>query len=145
MSIEPERRALITSLIAKWQPRLCLRDFDIRVGTDEPAAGRRGESHHWPEKNAAVVCIAPTAPDSEIERIVVHEMLHVLMQQVVSTFESAKGCASPGAAAELHERWEMAEEQMIEKLTIALVGQPVAVWTGTDCDPHFITAFAAPI
>lgn len=88
----PEDALAFESYIRSWQSRLGLQDWRI-VMSPHPAKGAMAEMTKWDWKQRQVTCrlgpdwkATPVTPHS-LEQTAVHELLHVLLYELV---ESAK-------------------------------------------------------
>lgn len=104
----------IVRAIDAWQDRLGLPHWNIRPG--DPARFHEGEPDgqggyeayvtQQPNERQALLYVHPDTPDCQVERIVVHELLHLHLNELLDPMRSV-GEFTPGALdwfSELEER-----------------------------------------
>lgn len=137
-----ERNVEIPALIEKWAERLMVRDWHVRFLDEEPIPDSRACTSFWGSKRVAVIRVRKSAPEAVWEECVVHEMIHIALNDYVSDVKNILEPAIPqcGAAVTLA-RLDEREEIIIEKLTYALLGKPVQCWDDGEEDTTFVRAF----
>jgi len=129
----------IAKRIAYWQTRLGLGTWDIHYSTETPGHDERASCDFYVVSRSAVIRIAHDAPDHQIDRLIVHELGHVLMAEMHDLFDRTVGDHQAEAQAFLHGQWERAQEWTLERLAYALTGQE-RVEFGDDIESHWKTA-----
>ena len=126
-----------------WLPRLRLHGWRV-AHSPLPPSGEDERSSVDIDVNirSAVVRLRADTPDSQVERQVVHELVHVVLSGMEDTYRAAKE-HTPKAWDDAGDRmWGRAEEAAIEALTDALTGSRRADW-GPSGEP-WNSAFPAP-
>src|SRR5688500_9642031 len=120
------REQKVNALIAKWQPRLGLQHWVVRYNPDRKIETDDDSDAYIYKQNPlrlAEIVIGDVVIDDEIEYCVVHEMLHLVMNDYDAlALRCAGGIGGDGATLlmdELHERFE----EVVETLAGALIGQ----------------------
>jgi hypothetical protein len=127
--------------LRKWQPRLRLADWRIGFAGPPPGDDDRSTVDVDVKVRSAVIRLRDDTPPSQVERQVVHELLHVVVSGMEDTYIGAKAY-TPKAWDEQGDRsWDRACEFAIESLTDALTGSRRADW-GPSEEP-WKTAFPA--
>lgn len=118
----------VQQAIALWQPRLRLADWRIAASIEEPDEGQRSTVNIDVLVRSAVIRLRSDTPASQVERQVVHELLHVLLSGAEDAFRAAKE-HTPKAWDDAGDRlWSRGEEFAIEALTDVLTGSRRADW-----------------
>lgn len=124
----------INNVLAKWQARLGLSDWDIRY---DPEKGAGKDAHARIDLNAyrrmGQLRLAKDLPDKHIPYFIVHELLHVWLVGLREPITNLYGCTA----------WhpvEANEEQMINALAAALTGDQ---WRAHGKELKHYTAFTA--
>lgn len=113
--------------LRSWQERLALADWHIGV-SDVPCDDNetRSSVDIDPILHRALVRFHPTTPRDQIERQIVHELLHVRLSDLENVFNRVVGDDSTATAW-----WHHGEERMIEALVDALLPKnPRREWMG---------------
>lgn len=115
--------------IDKWMPALRLGSWRVVHSSLEPDdADQRSCVNIDVLIRSAVIRLRSDTPSSQVERQVVHELLHVLLSGLEDTYRAAKE-HTPKAWDDAGDRmWGRAEEAAIEALTDALTGSARADW-----------------
>ncbi|HET8784074.1 MAG TPA: hypothetical protein VFM38_00445 [Candidatus Limnocylindrales bacterium] len=109
--------------IVGWVPRLGLGSWDVRYSPLQPDRDdERASVEVDCIRRRPAIRIDAACPDTQLEREVIHELLHVLMAECEDTFDRALGDLGSEARAFLRGQWERAQEFAIERLTDALLG-----------------------
>jgi len=74
-----EKRKVVEEAIKYWQPRLRLRDWEFGYDfVDETETGSKyGDLLVVWDKESAIIEICNKCPDSRLESLIVHELLHI--------------------------------------------------------------------
>lgn len=121
-------RVLALSTIAHWQVRLGLADWDIRVDPRTPDEGYRAQVEGWATRRMAAIRIHPDAPEEALDRLVVHELLHLWLSQLEDTARPMQEHTPPGVDAAFARDWDRVEHQLIHVLEGALTGVAHVEW-----------------
>lgn len=117
------RDTAIEDAIAQWRIRLRLTDWDIRLDPDtslvddEDACAMTWIRDH---QKAATIRVAKDTPDSQIARVVVHELVHIVMldhMRLTNHVLAKCGDVALGVMDHLAEVLERICETMAETLT----------------------------
>jgi hypothetical protein len=108
-----------------WQRRLRLGDWIIRLGDGEPEPDERSHVDMHTNIRQAVILLRSDTPASQVERQVVHELLHVRLVLLERAYIAAKGHAPRGWDDSL---WDLGTEAAIEALCDAVGCRPRADW-----------------
>lgn len=118
----------IQQAIALWQPRLRLADWRIAASLEEPEPNDRSTADIDVNVRSAVIRLRRDTPPGQVERQVVHELLHVLLSGMEDAWRAAKE-HTPKAWDDAGDRlWARGAEFAIEALTDALTGSRRADW-----------------
>ena len=88
-------RAEVTAAIAKWRPRLRLMDWSISIRWDDADIGKssmEGEIDSFYRRALVKVAPNPLDPDQPwktVEKVVVHELVHILLEQPQDVLEES--------------------------------------------------------
>lgn len=129
----------ISKRIAFWQRTLGLGTWDIHYSPEAPGSDERASCDFYVVSRNAVIRIAKDAPDHQIDRLVIHELGHILMAEMHDLFDRSAGDHQAEARAFLEGQWERSQEWVLERLASALTGQP-RVEFGDDVESHWKTA-----
>lgn len=119
---------LAQALADEWRGRLGLADWDVRVLMDPPKAGNRAEVEGWASRRMAAIRIAPEAPDAALSRVVVHELLHLWLDQLQGATRMLSRHTPPAVDDAFEVRWDEVEHQLIAVLEGQLTGDPYIVF-----------------
>lgn len=133
-------RGLLDVVREKWQHRLGLGDWRVRVAW-EPSDGRTADSQLWFEKKAAIIRVRRDLPEWEVERAICHEMLHVLFIGWEAPLLKLAGIEPDTGKAKLS---LALEEQVVEKLVVALTGQEMHCFLEAGDEGPWLEAFGYP-
>jgi len=132
---------LVVPAVARWKTALGLSGWDIRY---DPAwtsgPDLLGNISIEYESEVAAIRIHPDTPPVAVERIVLHEMLHILFTDVQDAWEEAfnlvgakpRGKAAKGLMSWLATQQYQRTELSINRLVAALLGVPVVVYAPSD-------------
>lgn len=116
--------------IAEWQARLRLGDWTIRWAEGvEPGSDDRSTVDMFANVRQAVIRLRSDTPAGQVERQVVHEMLHIRLVIVERAFVEAKEWTPKAVDPALDAMWSLGLEAAIEALCDALGCAPRADWT----------------
>ena len=113
-------KLLAQECLERWQPRLRLADWDIRISDAPPEADTRGSTDIWWNQKAAKIRLAAELPDSVVEQVVVHELVHVALQPVTNLTNELMVKTGVMITPEHKERVQNAEEPVINQIMRAL-------------------------
>lgn len=132
-----ERRIqrFIESCIAKWQPRLGLANWEIRLRIGGLQEGEHVmECHHSPQYERATIRVAEWVlrrenPENDglpvtnhvIERSIIHELLHCATRDLREQLDLISGYLYPQHEQTFVAAHERAEEQLVDRLATALL------------------------
>lgn len=122
----------VDRVIAKWQPVLSLEQWRIRseLVTEDDINGNAVEVTWEPNLQWAIVKIVdpseidvnPLIADIfELEKTIVHELCHVLLDPVIMAYRSVEAELSPSAMQIAKKQWDRANEQVTERIAMALI------------------------
>lgn len=114
--------------LAKWQPRLRLADWRIALSSEEPETDDRSTVNMDVRIRSAVIRLRSDTPDSQIERQVVHELLHIVLSGMEDTYRGAKAYTPKSWDDAGDTSWDRGAEFAIEALTDALTDTRRADW-----------------
>lgn len=118
------------AIIARWQKRLRLGDWTIRIAKGmEPDEGDRSTVVMHSNVRQAVIRLRSDTPESQVERQIVHEMLHIRLIGAERAFIEAKVWTPKASDDPLDAMWHLGQEAAIEALCDALGCEPRADWT----------------
>jgi len=114
--------------LKKWQSRLRLADWQIAVSNLEPDPDDRSTVNMDVRVRSAVIRLRSDTPPSQVERQVLHELLHILLSGMEDAYRAAKDYTpkawdDPGDIV-----WSRGAEFAIEALTDALTGTERCEW-----------------
>lgn len=111
-------------MLEKWQSRLRLSDWDIRVHFE---SGIRDENCHgrasiWATRKAASIALDDSMPSPVVEDIILHELLHVVFNATVQGVFDAHfdQWIAPGFRKFADDQLLVAEHALIETVRFAL-------------------------
>lgn len=110
--------------IAKWAAHLGLADWHIRYSPAEPDPDAHAQTNCFAPHKQAAIRLEATLPVSQIDRKVVHELLHVSLWEVQEAFNQAVAELSVGQRDTLMTLQRDASERLIESMVDALTGIP---------------------
>lgn len=114
--------AQIKRRIAYWQRQLGLGGWDISYSPLAPDPDSLATTNPHVITRSAVLRIHPKAPEGQVERLIVHELAHVLFAEMTDLFERSKGAHQEEAQGFLDGQWHRSEEWVCERLASALTG-----------------------
>ena len=113
----------VNALIARWATRLRVTDWDIRYNPDcRPATHESACVLYNDLLKYAEVHIAEDVPDSELESCVVHEMVHIVLKDLLyraSAYAGLYGGSRVGP--QLLDEMSALSERAVEALTEGLL------------------------
>ena len=119
-----EKEKVVEEAMRYWQPRLRLRDWELGYDfVDETETGSKyGDLLVVWDKESAIIEICKKCPDSRLEALVVHEMLHihthrsnVMMLSVLNTLCKRK------MTEIIYDELQLKENVLVDKLARILV------------------------
>ena len=113
----------IAARIAYWQKRMGLGGWELWLSDHAPDADALATTHPEVTQRQAAICIHPDAPDDQVDRLIVHELAHVLTCEMADLFHRATADHGSEAQAFMEGQWERASEWVMERLASALTGQ----------------------
>jgi hypothetical protein len=114
--------------LAKWQSRLRLADWRIAFSDLAPQVDDRSTVDMDVRIRSAVIRLRADTPATQLERQVVHELLHVLMSGMEDTYRAAKQHTSKDWDEVADRSWDRGAEFAIEALVDALTGSRRGNW-----------------
>lgn len=134
--------AAVNAQIGLWQAALRLSDWHIAATNVEPDPDSRSNVEIDVNVRLAALRLRASTPMAQVDRQIVHELLHVLLAGMEDAFRAAKEY-TPRAWDDAGNRmWHRAEESAIEALVDVLVGVPRGHW-GPDEGKTWKAAFPA--
>lgn len=129
----------VNSHIRAWQEVLGLLDWEIRFSPAALDAETFRASHDMDSiHRRGAIRLSADAPTSQVDRLIVHELLHALMAQMEDTLNRATDDLGADARAFLKGQWERSQEWVIERLASLITGTD---WQAFHDDPVWETAF----
>ena len=115
-------------VIAKWQKALRLADWRIVLSGLEADPDDRSTVNMDVLTKSAVIRLRSDTPASQVERQIVHELLHIVLVGMEDAYRGAKEYTPKGWDAAGDRIWSRGSESAIEALTDALTGTIRAEW-----------------
>lgn len=117
----------LRELVARYQRRLGLLHWTIEVDLDTELQGTRNAEVRWAwSYDSAVVVLDagewPGWSPDYAERIVAHELLHVLTRDLCVAASEAADCLPKAARKVVKDRWDHELEGVVERLAAVLAG-----------------------
>ncbi|HSW43511.1 MAG TPA: hypothetical protein VLM76_13470 [Patescibacteria group bacterium] len=126
-------------LLPTWQDRLRLGDWRIAVSDLEPDPDDRSTIDLHVAIRQAAIRLRGDTPPSQVERQLVHELLHVRFALAEQAWRDTRQHTPPAFDPPNRTLWEAGVEAAIEALTDALGCAPRADWGPSA--PEFSAAF----
>lgn len=126
-------------LLPGWQRRLRLGDWQVAVSDLEPEADSRSNVDYDVTLRRAVIRLLGNTPPSQIERQLVHELLHVRFALATWAWDQTRVHTPPAFDGPNKAMWNVGMEAGIEAVVDALGCAPRAEWGAES--PEFISAF----
>lgn len=105
------------AVVRRWQVALLLSDWRIGLSSTPPDGDDERSSVDIDRNlHRAVIRFDPTVPEDQVERQVVHELLHVRLAEIEDAFRQVVGDDSTAATW-----WHRSLERTIERLVDALL------------------------
>lgn len=120
--------ALARTALSSWQGRLRLSDWRLAVGDEEPEPNDRSTVDMDVLSRSAVIRLRSDTPASQVERQLVHELLHVRLAEIEDVHDLALEHAAPAFTQVALRAWDRACEPAIEAITDALTSTTRADW-----------------
>jgi len=147
------REQRVRDLIAIWQPRLGLRDWDIRyLDIPEPdhADEPEDDKHTGDDEHDAVIyrdemelCaqiyIALDTPDEYLECLVIHELLHAVLIRIQHAAFACAGTLGDKAGVLMIDQLDNDMERAINQIATAITG--IRPMFGKRLRVHHLTAW----
>lgn len=115
-------------LLERWQRRLRLSDWHIAVSSEEPGEEDRSTIDMDARIRHAVIRFRSDTPASQVERQLVHELLHALLTGMEDAYNAARTYAPASHDEAARRLWDRGCEFAIEALCDALTGTKRADW-----------------
>jgi hypothetical protein len=112
----------IAKRILYWQSKLGLGSWDIRYSPVSPEDDERASCLFDVRTKYGAVCIAKDAPVDQVDRLIVHELLHMLMGEMQDCFDRSVGSHQEEARSFLEGQWLRSQEWVLERLADTLTG-----------------------
>lgn len=124
----PETIAYAKDRIAYWQNRLRLDDWHINLSLDPPPANCR--AHHDSHVNIrqSVIRLSPDVPWDQVEREVLHELLHIRFGIVTLSLGILSADTTKATDEAFSKMWDLGMEGAIEALCDAFGVNPRHEW-----------------
>jgi len=114
----------VKKLVKRWQDRLHLGEWTIEVITIDGAEineeGHLAQIQRRVHSLEARVIVAMHREASEVEATIIHEMLHLVLGEMLAAFRHGVDQLSDQAAAVAQADFDTAEERTVSRLTLAL-------------------------
>jgi len=115
-----------SALVAKWKKRLGLRDWTVELEAVESQLvdrdnGYDGLCELFGNQRRARISIACEQSPANVERIIIHELLHARMYPLEQTVKAAADQLSSPAPAIVQNRYDYEEHTLIEDIVFALM------------------------
>lgn len=124
----PETIAHAKDRIAYWQARLRLADWHIRLSAEPPGPENRASHESHVDIRSAVVQLHPEIPWDQVDREVLHELLHIRLVLLERSTFILRHDTSPLTDSAFKSVWELSLEAAIEALCDALGANPRREW-----------------
>lgn len=128
-------------LLSTWQARLRLGNWRIAVSDLEPGPDDRSSIDMHVAIRQAAIRLRGDTPPSQVERQLVHELLHVRLALAEQAWRDTRQHTPPAFDPPNRTLWEAGVEAAIEALSDALGCAPRADWEPSS--PEFVAAFPA--
>lgn len=117
------REQRVRDLIAIWKPRLGISDWDIRYLdiTDPAPDGEAACVYKEEHTRRGQIYIDPEAPDTHLEALVLHELLHIVLSDLKGLAMRCAGMGGKGSVT-LMDEMDDREERAIDSIVVALCG-----------------------
>jgi hypothetical protein len=109
--------------VRAWQERLGLGSWDITVKV-EPVEGQDnawGACFPHDDYEVATIVIEPDVPGEQLERIIVHELLHLVVRDLDWSAHQLEETLGPIIGAMFNTQFEHELESVVDKLAVMLV------------------------
>jgi len=123
-------REQLERIIATWQERLRLRDWDVKISVHEADSENDAEIHVHDYHEQASIRLNPKWVDWDVglaNRVIVHELLHIHEQETKRPVDQAQNAMTKPAYEMLWGWYVAGRERWIEKLAQAIVDMAGAV------------------
>lgn len=118
----------VQAQITAWQSELGIADWVVRYSPLEPQQGDRSTVDMDVRIRSAAVRLRHDTPASQVDRQIVHELLHVLLSGLEDVLEAAQVHTPPAFDLVARRMWDRAMEFAIERLVSLIVGEPRGEW-----------------
>ena len=108
--------------IAYWQKVLGLGSWEISLSEHPADEESLATTHTDGKTRQAALCFKPGTPDGQYDRLIVHELTHVLLMDCRIPFQEAVETRGAEARHILDQAYERGEEFACERLAMALTG-----------------------
>jgi hypothetical protein len=134
----------VAKRIAFWSKKLGTDGWQVRYSLIPADEEHRASTTPDGDRRRAVIQISADCPDSQVDREIVHELLHVLLYEANDLFERSVGDHQPEAREFLRGQWRRSVEWPIERLVDALTGIPFGQF-GIEHNHEDVWASAFPV
>ena len=114
----------VEKIVKAWQERLHLGEWTIEVavidGTEINKEGHVAQIQRRVHSLDARVTVATRRDKDEVEATIIHEMLHLVLGEMLAAFRHGVDQLSDQAAAVAQADFDTAEERTVSRLTFAL-------------------------
>jgi hypothetical protein len=125
----PVTPGAIQQQIEAWQPVLGLADWDVRYSPDPVGDDERACIDGWVVRRIAVIRIDAGAPVEAIDRLIVHELMHLWLSQLQELVTPSQAFTPPHVDAAFAQAWDRVEHQLLHVLEGAITGRPMVMWS----------------
>lgn len=118
----PVTREKVDAQIEAWQDLMGPLDYVVRYSPSSPGADNRGRVSLAAGKRLGVLTLQPDMPDDQVDRTIVHELLHCYIAGLEIAVSMLKEYTSAATDKAFDTAWDHAEHYMIERLTDLISG-----------------------
>lgn len=133
MTVKPDRwsqrrvtKKAMDAHLRKWTDFMGLGSWTIGYSPDDPDSDEHmADSHSFVPTEMAAIRIQ-ACPVAQVDRLVVHELTHVLLARMDDLFMKTASDRGSEAKALLEGQWKQETERVVEKIVDCLVDEPRA-------------------
>lgn len=112
----------IKKRIVYWQKQMGLGGWELSYSPLPAPEDSLATTSPDVMSRSAVIRFLPNTPNSQYDRLIVHELAHVLLMEMSDLFDRAVGDHQAEAQELLRGQWRRFEEPVCERLAYALTG-----------------------
>lgn len=116
-------------LIQKYQAKLGLEDWDIRLDAETDIKDDGGKVSHNDAGRVATITLSKGMSESQVEYLIVHELMHLAMSDYSSLVNTAIGKLGGKAATAIMDLAFDQEQRICERVAQALTGLSWEPWS----------------